>query len=51
MATAGRAGRSGRVALDGKTNKRALAKDEVLSPGEVLRVRIWYSTDGGQPRR
>ena len=46
MVTAGRAGSAGRVALDGETIERELAKGGELSLGEVLRVRIRYFTDG-----
>lgn len=46
MATAGRAGNSGKVALDAETIKQELAKGGELSLGEVLRVRIRYFTDG-----
>ncbi len=46
MATAGRAGRSGKVALDSETIKKELAKGGELNLGEVLRVRIRYFTDG-----
>lgn len=46
MATAGRAGRSGKVALDAETIREELAKGGELSLGEVLRVRVRYFTDG-----
>jgi hypothetical protein len=46
MATAGRAGRSGKMALDAETIRQELAKGGELSLGELLRVRVRYFTDG-----
>jgi hypothetical protein len=46
MATAGRAGRSGKVALDGEAIRAELARGGQLSMGEVLRVRVRYFSDG-----
>jgi REP element-mobilizing transposase RayT len=46
MATAGRAGSSSKVALDGETIRRELAKGGELALGEVLRLRVRYFSDG-----
>jgi REP element-mobilizing transposase RayT len=46
MTTAGRAGQSGKVALDAEAIRQELAKGGELSLGEVLRLRVRYFSDG-----
>ena len=46
MVAAGRAGSSRKVALDGETIRRQLAKGGELTLGEVLRLRVRYFSDG-----
>jgi hypothetical protein len=46
MATAGRAGSSRKVALEGERIRQELAKGGELALGEVLRLRVRYFTDG-----
>jgi hypothetical protein len=46
MATAGRAGSSRKMVLDGERIRQELAKGGELALGEVLRLRVRYFTDG-----
>ncbi len=46
LVSGGRAGRSGKVALDGEAIRRELAREAELSMGQVLRLRVRYLSDG-----
>ena len=46
LVTSGRAGRSGKVAVEAGTLRRELRRGGELSLGEVLRLRVRYFTDG-----
>lgn len=46
LVSSGRAGRSGKVVVEGEAIRRELAKGGQLSVGEVLRLRVRYFTDG-----
>lgn len=46
VVTAGRAGHSAKVALDGESIRRELARGGELTLGEVLRLRVRYFSDG-----
>jgi REP element-mobilizing transposase RayT len=46
LVTSGRAGNSGKVAVDGQCIRRQLAQGGALTLGEVLRLRVRYFSDG-----
>ncbi len=46
LVSSGRAGRSGKMVVEGEAIRRELAKGGQLSVGEVLRLRVRYFTDG-----
>ena len=46
LVTSGRAGRSGKEAVDAGQLRRELRRGGALSLGEVLRLRVRYFTDG-----
>ena len=46
LVSAGRAGASGKVALDREAIRRELGKEGALSVGQVLRLRVRYFSDG-----
>ena len=46
LVSGGRAGRSGKVALDGAAIRQELAKAGELSVGQLLRLRVRYFSDG-----